>query len=123
VLRPLSLHLPLHGPGELDRGQPALGDHHEPRPAVVRIRYTADVAGALQLVHQEAGGLLRHLRLLGQVGQACALGADPLEDASLRDGDVVESRRGERAEDPRLHRAVREVAEQSQVDTLDARDA
>jgi hypothetical protein len=52
----------------------AWGDADQPGPAVRGIHHALDVAGPLELVDQEAGGLLGNLGSLGEFGEPGAFG-------------------------------------------------
>jgi hypothetical protein len=102
VSGPLRLHFRHGGLGDRDGGGGAGTDPDQPGPGVRRVRRALDVAGPLELVDEEACGLLGDLRLLGQFGQPGAIGTDPLEDPALREGDITEARGVEGCEDPVL---------------------
>jgi hypothetical protein len=62
-----------------------LGDPDQPGPGVGGIGHPLDVAGLLELVDEEARGLLGHLRGLRQVGEPAAVLVDPCGDPALGD--------------------------------------
>src|SRR5690349_4617672 len=115
VRGPFGLDLGLGLPGDLDRGPAALGDLHQPGAGVAGIGDPADVAGPLELVDQEARGLLGDQGALGQVGEPSAVRVDPGEHAPLRGGRVAEAGRGQVREHPGLHGAVDDEGEQADV--------
>ena len=114
VLGPLLLDSDhdMHG---LGRGlAPACGHPDQPRPTVARVGHPLDQALALQRRHQEARGLLGHLRPVGQLGQPRALVGDPLGEPRLRHRDVV-PRLAHRALHTLVHRAVGDEHERREV--------
>jgi uncharacterized protein (TIGR03083 family) len=100
---------------DLGHGEAASGEPDEPCPPVSGIRDALDVAVPLELVHQEAGGLLGDPGLLGELGEPAALRCEPSGQARLCRRDVVEPGRRQRLEHPRLHRPVRHEQEQADV--------
>ncbi len=116
VGRPLALHLGDDRVGHLLGGQRPRRQAHQPGPPVGRVRHPRDIPGLLELVDQEARGLLGDLRLLGQLGQPGAGGPDALQDAGLGGREVVEAGLRERGEDPVLQRPVGEEQEHARAE-------
>ena len=115
MMRPLGLDRGLGPPGHLGRGLAALGDLDEPGPGVARVGNPADVARALELVHEETRRLLSDLGPFGQVGDPGAVRVDAGEHPPLGGGDVAEAGRGQVLEHPVLHGPVGDEAEQGEV--------
>ena len=86
---PLRLHLGHDGHRQCHGLRAPLRDPHEAGTPVARIRDPLDEALPLELVDEEAGGLLGDTGALGELGGPAALGRDPLEDARLRGRDLV----------------------------------
>ena len=107
VVGPLLGDLGLDLPGDGLRLTAPGRDPHQSGPGVRRVRHPLDVPTTLELVDQEARGLLGHLRALGQLGEPRAVGPDPGEQAALRErhleAGVPESR-----QHALLDRAVRD---------------
>jgi hypothetical protein len=74
------------------------------------------ISGAFELVDREGGGLLGDAGPFGEVGEPGAFGAEPGQHARLSDGDVVEPGRGQVGENPILHGALDDEAQQSDVE-------
>jgi hypothetical protein len=99
---PFVLHGDFGPAGHFLRCESTVGEDHQPGARIDRVRDSTHVSGALELIDHEGDGLLGDPRLLGEVGDPGALGADPGQDARLGNGDVVEPgpRRGRRGPGP-----------------------
>ena len=68
-----------------------IGEHDQAGPRVGRVGFARDVAVGLQVVDERARGLLGHSGLLGKVGDADPFAVQPLADAALGEGQIVEA--------------------------------
>lgn len=89
----------------LGRGLPLLREPDEPGTAVGRIRDAFHEPFPFQRRDQQARGLLGHLRLLSEVGEARAVLGNPLSNPGLRNPHI-EVGFPHRRDHPFVHRAV-----------------
>jgi hypothetical protein len=89
------------GGGVRDRrdGRASLGEEHESRPPVVRIRATLDVSRALELIDGLGHRLLPHAGELGKLRNGAAVRAYEGEHVRGRGANVVEARLAQRGVD------------------------
>ena len=106
------------GVGDRNEALGAGGEPDQPRAAVAGVGDAFDVAGALELFDQVAGGLLGHQRLLGQVTDPGALRADPLQDPGLGDREIGGAGLDGRIERPPLQGSVRHEEQHPQIGAL-----
>src|SRR6478609_3355215 len=115
----------MFGPFSLDAGdlggayRNGLGaagcDAYQPGPAVRGICHAFDVAGPLELIDQEAGGLLGDLGSLGEFGEPRAVWPDPLKYACLCSCEVVEPGGGQGGEHSVLQSPVGDEQQQPEI--------
>ena len=81
---PLGFDLRDDGRSKREHLAATLGDPYQPCAGIGWVRDPLHVAGPLQLIDEEAGGLFGNRCLLGKVGQPAAAGRDALAYPRLR---------------------------------------
>ena len=119
VLGPFSFDLRDDAGRKRERQAATLGDPDQPCAGIRRVCNPLHVAGALQLIDKEARGLFGNRCLLGKVGQPAAAGCDVLAYPRLRRSEVLVPGGSHSLEDPRLHRPVGDVEQQSGIQLFD----